>query len=99
MNFVEGTRFTREKHARQNSPYNHLLRTKAGGMAFMRYDFDMNSTDLATWLREEHSVFLLAGDCYGMDRYFRIGVGAEADYLAAGLDRVRFALTWAAESF
>lgn len=35
MNFVEGTRFTREKHARQRSPYTHLLRTKAGGMAFV----------------------------------------------------------------
>jgi 1-acyl-sn-glycerol-3-phosphate acyltransferase len=35
MNFVEGTRFTREKHSRQRSPYNHLLRTKAGGMAFV----------------------------------------------------------------
>ena len=35
MNFVEGTRFTREKHARQKSPYTHLLRTKAGGLAFV----------------------------------------------------------------
>lgn len=35
MNFVEGTRFTREKHARQKSPYTHLLRTRAGGMAFV----------------------------------------------------------------
>ncbi|PID39265.1 MAG: acyltransferase [Proteobacteria bacterium] len=35
MNFVEGTRFTREKHARQKSPYAHLLRTKAGGIAFV----------------------------------------------------------------
>ena len=35
MNFVEGTRFTREKHSRQRSPYTHLLRTKAGGMAFV----------------------------------------------------------------
>jgi 1-acyl-sn-glycerol-3-phosphate acyltransferase len=34
MSFVEGTRFTAEKHARQRSPYEHLLRTKAGGMAF-----------------------------------------------------------------
>jgi 1-acyl-sn-glycerol-3-phosphate acyltransferase len=34
MNFVEGTRFTPEKHARQGSPYRHLLRPKAGGMAF-----------------------------------------------------------------
>ena len=35
MNFVEGTRFSQEKHARQRSPYNHLLRTKAGGLAFV----------------------------------------------------------------
>jgi len=34
MNFVEGTRFTAEKHTRQRSPYTHLLRTKAGGLAF-----------------------------------------------------------------
>ena len=65
---------------------------KAGGMAFLHYDFDMNSTELATWLREDHSVFVLAGDCYGMDRYFRIGIGAEAEYLLAGLARVRRAL-------
>ena len=35
MNFVEGTRFTPEKHARQRSPYSHLLRTKAGGLAYV----------------------------------------------------------------
>ncbi len=35
MNFVEGTRFSQAKHARQRSPYNHLLRTKAGGLAFV----------------------------------------------------------------
>ena len=35
MNFVEGTRFTKEKHRRQQSPYAHLLRPKAGGIAFV----------------------------------------------------------------
>lgn len=33
MNFLEGTRFTPAKHARQESPYKHLLKPKAGGMA------------------------------------------------------------------
>ncbi len=33
MNFLEGTRFTAAKHARQQSPYVHLLKPKAGGMA------------------------------------------------------------------
>ena len=35
MNFVEGTRFTPEKRARQDSPYQELLRPKAGGVAFV----------------------------------------------------------------
>jgi 1-acyl-sn-glycerol-3-phosphate acyltransferase len=35
MNFVEGTRFTPDKHARQPSPHLHLLRPKAGGVAFV----------------------------------------------------------------
>lgn len=34
MNFLEGTRFTPAKHAQQQSPYRHLLKPKAGGMAF-----------------------------------------------------------------
>ena len=33
INFVEGTRYTRAKHDRQGSPYRHLLKPKAGGMA------------------------------------------------------------------
>jgi 1-acyl-sn-glycerol-3-phosphate acyltransferase len=33
MNFLEGTRFTQAKHERQQSPYVHLLKPKAGGMA------------------------------------------------------------------
>ncbi len=32
MNFLEGTRFTAAKHARQQSPYRHLLKPKAGGL-------------------------------------------------------------------
>ncbi|MBP6007320.1 MAG: acyltransferase [Rhodoferax sp.] len=32
MNFLEGTRFTPVKQARQQSPYQHLLKPKAGGV-------------------------------------------------------------------
>lgn len=35
MNFVEGTRFTDDKHAKQGSPYRHLLKPKSGGVAFV----------------------------------------------------------------
>lgn len=35
MNFVEGTRFTHAKHERQDSPFTHLLKPRAGGVAFV----------------------------------------------------------------
>ena len=34
VNFVEGTRYTPNKHQKQDSPYQHLLQPKAGGIAF-----------------------------------------------------------------
>ena len=35
FNFLEGTRFTPSKHQQQNSPFKHLLKPKAGGIAFV----------------------------------------------------------------
>jgi 1-acyl-sn-glycerol-3-phosphate acyltransferase len=34
INFVEGTRFTPNKHRLRKSPFSHLMRPKAGGIAF-----------------------------------------------------------------
>jgi aspartate/methionine/tyrosine aminotransferase len=65
---------------------------QAGGMVFFRYDYEINSSELADWLRTEHDVFILAGDTFGMDSFFRIGIGAESEYLKAGLERVGGAL-------
>lgn len=35
MNFIEGTRFTQAKHEKQKAPFQHLLRPKAGGIAYV----------------------------------------------------------------
>ncbi|PKM30630.1 MAG: acyltransferase [Gammaproteobacteria bacterium HGW-Gammaproteobacteria-11] len=35
FNFLEGTRLTDSKHAEQQSPFQHLLRPKSGGIAFV----------------------------------------------------------------
>jgi 1-acyl-sn-glycerol-3-phosphate acyltransferase len=35
LNFLEGTRFSRDKHADQDSPYRQLLRPRVGGIAFV----------------------------------------------------------------
>ncbi|PWI48492.1 aspartate aminotransferase [Candidatus Heimdallarchaeota archaeon B3_Heim] len=59
---------------------------RAGGLAFLRYKFSINSTKLTTKLREEKSCFIVAGDCFGMDGYIRIGIGSEKEYFIAGLE-------------
>ncbi|ASD68628.1 acetyltransferase [Pseudoalteromonas piscicida] len=59
INFVEGTRHTKAKHAHQNSPFKHLLKPKAGGVAFAlevlseQLDGMLNAT-LAYELEGEH---------------------------------------------
>ncbi len=58
---------------------------KAGGMAFVRYGIEMNSSALVERLRREKSVFVVAGDWFGMDRYLRFGIGTQTETLAAGL--------------
>ncbi|MEP1095777.1 MAG: aminotransferase class I/II-fold pyridoxal phosphate-dependent enzyme [Cyclobacteriaceae bacterium] len=64
-----------------------------GGMLFIKYDLDINSSELTRWLREEKSVFIVAGDCFGMDHHIRIGIGERKSYILEGLERVREALT------
>lgn len=65
---------------------------QAGGMAFMKYDLDINSTELSTWLRKQESVFIVPGDCYGMDGHIRIGVGERSAYLIEGLNKMSNAI-------
>jgi aspartate/methionine/tyrosine aminotransferase len=70
-----------------------LVPPKAGGMAFMSYNMDINSSELSTKLRKEKSVFVVAGDWYGMDHYLRLGIGGEKEKLLAGLNLVDETLT------
>lgn len=64
----------------------NFIPPKAGGIAFVRYSMKINSSELMTKLRKEKSVFIVAGDLFGMDHYIRIGIGSEKDYLMAGLN-------------
>lgn len=61
---------------------------RAGGMAFLRYNMEINSTELSTKIREEKSTFIVPGDCFGMDQRIRIGIGSEKNYLSAALERI-----------
>lgn len=46
LNFLEGTRFTKQKQAKQNSPYQNLLIPKAGGLSFAINAMDKKITHL-----------------------------------------------------
>ncbi|MFX0016675.1 MAG: aminotransferase class I/II-fold pyridoxal phosphate-dependent enzyme [Promethearchaeota archaeon] len=63
----------------------YFIPPQAGGIAFLKYSPNINSTELTTRLRQEKSTFIVAGDCFGMDNYIRIGIGSEKEYLVSGL--------------
>jgi aspartate/methionine/tyrosine aminotransferase len=62
-----------------------LIPPRAGGMAFVRYELPVNSSELVTGLRQAKSVFVVPGDWYGMDRFLRFGIGCEHHVLTEGL--------------
>lgn len=68
-----------------NGHFNFIV-PQAGAMAFMKYDFSVNSTDLVERIRDEQSVLLVAGDWYGMDNYLRFGYGAKRESLIEALE-------------
>ena len=71
-----------------NAEYVSLIPPKAGGMAFIRYNRDINSTELAHTLRNDKGVLILPGDVYGLDGYFRVGIGAPKSHLEPGLEKI-----------
>ena len=70
-------------------PYsNHLSFTKpeAGGFVFVEYDMDINSSDLIHDLRTNEGIFIVPGDSFGMDNFFRIGLGSKEEEFIKGLE-------------
>ena len=57
----------------------------AGAIVYARYHHAINSTELATRLRQERSVLIVPGDHFDMDGYVRIGFGSDPTYLAHAL--------------
>ena len=71
-----------------NQDWVSFVPPRAGGMAFVKYKLPVNSTELVHQFRNQLSVLLLPGDVYGMDGYFRVGIGAPLEHLKEGLGRV-----------
>lgn len=72
---------------------------RAGGFAWLRHRLPLSSREFCEQLRLQKSVFVIAGECFGMEGYLRIGLGSESDYLRQGLrliDEFIAAQGWAA---
>jgi hypothetical protein len=82
-----------ESWLREHDPMFSWIRPTAGAIVYVRYNYNINSTELATRLREEKSVLIVPGDHFGMDRYIRLGYGERLDYLRQGLDRLHSLLS------
>jgi aspartate/methionine/tyrosine aminotransferase len=65
-----------------------LVPPRAGAIAYPRYAWPINSTELVTRLRDEQGVLVVPGDHFGMDGLLRIGFGGEPADLRAGLARI-----------
>ena len=65
-----------------------LVPPRAGAIAYLRYAWRVNSTELVTRLREEQGVLIVPGDHFGMDGFLRVGFGNEPQDLRAGLQRI-----------
>ena len=60
----------------------------AGAIAFIRYYFEINSTQLVERLASEKSVLIVPGDHFGMDHFVRVSFGLPHSYLRPALDRI-----------
>lgn len=62
---------------------------QASAVTFIRYHLDMNSSELMEILCREASVFVGAGDSFGMDHHLRIAFGQEEAFLNEAFRRIQ----------
>ncbi len=70
-----------------------MVPPQAAAIAFLQYQLDINSTDLANKLIQEKSVLIVPGDHFGMDKFIRVSFGCPQDYLKEGLTRIQQLVT------
>lgn len=61
---------------------------QAAAIAFLKYELDINSTELVHRLLHEKSVLVIPGDHFGLDHYIRVSFGLPHGYLKEGLERI-----------
>ncbi|NKB34958.1 MAG: aminotransferase class I/II-fold pyridoxal phosphate-dependent enzyme [Pseudomonadales bacterium] len=62
---------------------------QASAVSFIKYNLEFNSTELMLKLIKEASVFIGAGDSFGMDQHIRIAFGQERELLEEAFSRIQ----------
>ncbi len=77
-----------EEWMKQQGDILSCVAPQAAAIAFIKYDLDLNSTDLARRILLEKSVLVIPGEHFGLDKYIRVSYGLPHDYLNSGLERI-----------
>jgi len=72
----------------QHSDLLSLVPPQAAAIAFVRYNREVNSSELVKRLIEEQSTLVVPGDHFGLDHHLRISYGLSQDYVNEGLERI-----------
>jgi aspartate/methionine/tyrosine aminotransferase len=65
-----------------------LIEPKAGAIAYVKYNLELDSLELVNRLKDTRSVLIVPGAHFRMKNYLRIGFGSNVDYLRAGLELI-----------
>jgi len=61
---------------------------QASAVTFIKYNLDINSNELMETLCREASVFVGAGDSFGMDKHLRVAFGQDKEVLDEAFSRI-----------
>jgi len=67
----------------------HFIPPQAGAIAFVKYNMDINATELAQNIRKHRSVLVQPGDQLGLDKYLRFGLGEQRDDFSKALNLIQ----------
>lgn len=62
-----------------------LTRPRGGTTAFVNYNLKINSDNFCQELIKKYSTLLVPGSVYGLENYFRIGLGTKPEIFETGL--------------
>ena len=73
----------------KDEPLIDWVPSKAGSIAFLRYNLAIPSKDLCLRLIRDKKMLLVPGYCFGIEGYLRMGYGCKTEILEEGLSRFK----------